>query len=156
SNDNGELGTGNGPRMDMATPVGNNYDSYYRLLSISAGGHTSCLQAYNGRRRVLYPYATTCWGNNHEGAVGDGSTTDRLTPVRVWSSAFAQSSISVGDDHTCAVLSGPIGFRPPRPRCWGNDVDGQVGANSSNDYFTTPQLVFWEHLVPTTGGGGFR
>jgi alpha-tubulin suppressor-like RCC1 family protein len=152
SNDNGELGTGNTLRTDVATLVANSYDSYYRILSLSAGGHTSCLQGYNGRRRALFPYSTTCWGNNHEGAVGDGTTTDRPTPVRVWSSPFSQSSISVGDDHTCAVLPGPV----PRPRCWGNDAYGQVGVKSSNDYFTTPQLViFWDYLVPT-GGGGFR
>jgi alpha-tubulin suppressor-like RCC1 family protein len=154
--DNGELGAGH-VMSDSAKPAGNSYDSYYKLRAISAGSHNACLQTYNTRRHVLYPYSTSCWGYNQEGAVGDGSTTDRATPVLVWSSESAQSSISVGAYHACAVLPGAVDLHPPKPRCWGSDVYGQVGVKSSNDYFTTPQVViFWEHLVPTTGGGGFR
>ena len=45
------------------------------FASVSTAGLHSCAVTTAG-----VPY---CWGFNSDGQLGDGSTTDRLTPVRV-------------------------------------------------------------------------
>jgi len=44
-------------------------------VSLSTGAHFSCALLADG--------TATCWGGNAEGELGDGSTADRLEPVRV-------------------------------------------------------------------------
>jgi alpha-tubulin suppressor-like RCC1 family protein len=70
-----------------------------------------------------------CWGNNLRGQLGDGSFTQRLTPVNVQSLAGAVS-VSTGDAHGCAVTStGAI-------KCWGYASYGQLGTGAGGG--TTP------------------
>jgi alpha-tubulin suppressor-like RCC1 family protein len=60
------------------------------------------------------------WGFNGSGQLGDGTTTNRLVPVRVgtdnhWASA------SSGNGHTAAVKTDGTLW------AWGNNADGQLG-----------------------------
>ena len=68
-----------------------------------------------------------CWGSNDRGQLGDGSMTDRLTPVVVPGLASAPASIGAGGSHTCAVLdTGAV-------QCWGANGSGQLGDGSTSD-----------------------
>ena len=42
-------------------------------IEVAAGHHTACALTTGGRLR--------CWGSNESGMLGNGSTTDSLTPV---------------------------------------------------------------------------
>jgi hypothetical protein len=53
------------------------------------------------------------------GQLGDGSTTDRLTPAPVNGLANAMA-LAAGGGHTCAVVGGVA-------RCWGANASGQLG-----------------------------
>ena len=44
-----------------------------------------------------------CWGYNGYGRVGDGTTTQRLTPVNVSGLATGVTGIATGGEHTCAL-----------------------------------------------------
>jgi alpha-tubulin suppressor-like RCC1 family protein len=70
----GQLGNGeSGLGVESRTPVA--VMNLTDVVAIALGGSHSCARRRDG--------AVLCWGSNPEGQVGDGSTVDRSTPVRV-------------------------------------------------------------------------
>lgn len=83
------------------------------VLRIGAGSAQACA--------VLTTGAVKCWGFNPVGQLGDGTRIDRSTPVDVALSGSAASAISLGYQHSCALLTnGGL-------KCWGSNGAGQVG-----------------------------
>jgi alpha-tubulin suppressor-like RCC1 family protein len=81
-----------------------------------------------------------CWGRNIFGALGDGTITDRLTPVAV-AGALHFRQVSADKFHTCGVTT------DYRVYCWGSNSNGELG-----DGTTTQRLT----PVPVAGGHQFR
>ncbi|MCC5986629.1 MAG: hypothetical protein JJT95_03035 [Pararhodobacter sp.] len=81
--------------------------------AIAAGTEHSC--ALNRRGHAF------CWGNNWRGQLGDGSSTVRLTPVRVHGLPGRLMTIVGGHRHSCAIN------RHQRTFCWGSNTYGQLG-----------------------------
>ena len=82
------------------------------VVAIVAGGYHTC---------ALFEAGTvSCWGSNVYGQLGDGTYTDRLTPVPV-SDLSGVVMLTAGPCHTCATLreGGLL-------RCWGLNQFGQV------------------------------
>ncbi|MEO9328754.1 protein kinase domain-containing protein [Gordonia aurantiaca] len=76
------------------------------FASIASTGDTTCAV----RSRQLW-----CWGGNEKGTVGDGTTINRSTPVRI-TGIDDVSSVSMGGLGTaCAVASGDL-------YCWGSRI----------------------------------
>ena len=85
------------------------------VAALAVGGAHTC---------ALTPAGTAyCWGYNILGQLGDGSTTDRSTPVPV-SGGFSFTAISAGSYHTCGVTTGIVAL------CWGDNANGQLGADA--------------------------
>ena len=86
-------------------------------MSIAAGYSHTCAVIVGG--------TVKCWGRNQHGQLGTGNTMDSNIPkaTAALGGGVQAISVSAGDFHTCAVVTGN------KARCWGRDVDGQVGSN---------------------------
>ncbi|MGL5828407.1 MAG: RCC1 domain-containing protein [Angustibacter sp.] len=85
---------------------------YPQVQALSAGNGFSC---------ALISGSVSCWGVNNQGQLGDGTRTNRSTPVVVRGLGAGVRGISVGTDHACAVTA------EQRIRCWGSNSSGQLG-----------------------------
>ena len=96
------------------------------VVAIAVGGYHSCAVTAAG--------AAKCWGSNSSGQLGDGTTTNRLTPVDVSGLGSGVVAMAAGYQHTCALLaSGAV-------KCWGSNGAGQVGDGTASQH-STPQAV---------------
>lgn len=89
------------------------------IVSIAEGpGHT-CVLLKNGTLK--------CWGYNRYGQLGDGTTSDRRSPVEVTGLGGRVSAVTVGTHSTCALLTtGAV-------RCWGANFQGQLGNGTATN-----------------------
>ena len=115
----GRLGDGSTTDRHTPTPVtGLSSD----VTAITAGTRHTCALLGTG--------AVTCWGDNNVGQLGNGTTTDQLTPTAVTGLSSDVTAITAGTEHTCALLAtGAL-------TCWGNNASGQLGDNSTTDQLT--------------------
>ncbi|HTI06012.1 MAG TPA: Ig-like domain-containing protein [Gemmatimonadales bacterium] len=132
ANGNGQLG--DGTTTDRLGPVLVNAGQQFGLVS-AGGSHTCAI----GAVRLPTPPGQVlrgtvfCWGSNSNGQLGDGTTTQRTSPVSV-SGGLTFMSVSAGANHTCAVsVSGVY--------CWGSNAAGQLGNGSTTDSSVPVKVV---------------
>jgi alpha-tubulin suppressor-like RCC1 family protein len=85
-----------------------------------------------------------CWGANHSGQLGDGSTIDRNQPVPVAGIANARS-VAAGGRHSCALLDDTT------VRCWGANDEGQLGDGTTTARSTTVAVKSPAGTAPLAG-----
>jgi alpha-tubulin suppressor-like RCC1 family protein len=127
----GELGDGTTalPTLRLK-PVRVAGGHYFR--QVDAGGFHTCAVSYPDNH--VY-----CWGYNQDGELGDGTSTNRSTPVAV-SSRREFRQVRAGGRHTCGVTTGDKAF------CWGENLYGQLGDGTAGS----------SHPIPTPVVGIFR
>jgi alpha-tubulin suppressor-like RCC1 family protein len=91
------------------------------VLAIDAGTYHTCA------RFAASP--PQCWGSNNSGQLGDGGTTNSLTPKPMTVITTAVDKISAGQDTTCVIVGGAL-------KCWGNNDFGKLGNGTTTNTAT--------------------
>lgn len=119
-NMNGQLG--NGSTTNSSTPVAVQLPSGRTAKQISAGYTYNCA--------ILDDNKAYCWGENTNGQLGNGNTTNSPTPVAVQlPPGRTAKQISAGSEYTCAILDNNKVY------CWGYNMHGQLGDGSTTSSF---------------------
>src|SRR5437016_41827 len=118
SNSVGQLGDGTTTNRSSPVPVGGGVS--FAAVGAAGGAHTCGVTAGG----VAY-----CWGCNSNGQLGDGTTTDRSTPVLV-AGGVSFAAVSAGSYHTCGLTAAGAVY------CWGVNITGQLGAGTTTTRLT--------------------
>jgi alpha-tubulin suppressor-like RCC1 family protein len=134
-NPRGELGDGTTTTRLTPVPVAGGH--LFRQVQTSFE-HT-CGLSYTGNK--VY-----CWGWNLYGQLGDGTRTNRLTPVAV-AGGHLFRQVTAGYYHSCGVTTDDRVF------CWGWNRYGQVGDSSSAWLRLKPSQVAGTRLFRQVSAG---
>ena len=131
-NSYGQLGDGS--TTDSSVPVAVDTGGVLAgkpLTQITIGAYDMCAIDASG--------AAYCWGDNHFGELGDGSTTDSSVPVAVDTGGVlagqALTQITAGVWHTCSVAANGGVY------CWGRGASGELGDGGTGIPSSVPVLV---------------
>jgi alpha-tubulin suppressor-like RCC1 family protein len=97
-------------------------------VPVEAQGITSATQVATGEEdacALLADGQIDCWGDDAQGQLGNGKTTDSAIPVEAEGIADA-TEVAAGERHTCALLVGG------HVDCWGGNEEGQLGDGSTS------------------------
>jgi hypothetical protein len=128
SNTSGELGDGTTNERHTATAV-------VTSGTVLDGATVDMVSANNGRTCAATSLGVAaCWGSN-QGALGDGTTTNRNVPTAVVTAGTpldgaTVTDIATGLFHTCAATS--IGTAA----CWGSNSSGMLGDGTTTNRLT--------------------
>ncbi len=95
------------------------------VTSISMSGWNKAAITTNGD---LY-----CWGSNDFGQIGDGTTDDRWTPVKILGNVVSTSLYS-GHTSMAITADGEL-------YCWGRNSSGEVGNGTTTDQETPAKIL---------------
>lgn len=142
NNSNGELGLGfTGSTFGSGSSVPARVATGQVFVQVSAGGAHSCGVTKN---RTGY-----CWGANHHGQLGDGTTAVRNAPVPI-AGGLPLVSVSAGSTSTCGLTAKGQVF------CWGSNTMGQLGIGSIGEDptpFPVPVAGGFTFTSVSTGAG---
>ena len=129
SGSSGGTGGSSGSGSGSGSSALNTSSFVYANDKVSLGDALSCGILDNGELK--------CWGYDHRGALGDGGTTNTNTDAPSSTAIDLGTgrtavAVSAGHYHVCAILdNGDL-------KCWGNDLDGQLGDGGSNTDTNAP------------------
>ena len=138
-NGNGQLG--DGTTTDRSTPM-DVTGLTSGVAAVSGGGSHTCAVTTSGDLE--------CWGENFYGQLGDGTTTDRSTPVDVTGLTSGVAAVSTGKDHTCAVTT--LGGL----KCWGRNDRGQLGDGTTTLRLTSMDVTGLTSGVAAVSTGNYH
>jgi alpha-tubulin suppressor-like RCC1 family protein len=96
-------------------------------IAIAAGAFHTCALLRGGTLQ--------CWGENHSGELGDGTTTNAAAPVAPSGLSPGVIAVAGGHSDTCALASsGTL-------QCWGDNEFGQLGNGKTGTRSRQPVTV---------------
>ena len=141
---------GGGSFAVLATKTGASGQKVYTIIVNGNSLDVVQLVAGTSHTCAVTPEGSAkCWGWNANGQLGDGTTTDRLTPTEVTGLSSGVSSISLGMGHTCAVTTAGAAL------CWGSNGMGQLGDGTTTaKYVPTAVSGLTSGVAAISASGG--
>jgi alpha-tubulin suppressor-like RCC1 family protein len=131
-NSYGQLGDGTTTNKLVPTTI--DAATIYTSVEVGGGSNSACGITSSG--------IVKCWGYNYYGVVGDGTSTDRLTPVAILN-GNTFTKVSIGSNHACALSTVNSLI------CWGSNIYGQTRKYPAL-YTSTPLAAVttktWKHI----------
>ena len=116
---------GDGSTTNSTTPVAVSGGTL-RFTALAPGELHTCALTGTG--------AAYCWGDNIDGQLGTGSTTDSPVPVAV-SGGLSLTTIAAGYGHSCGLTSARVAY------CWGRNTESQLGNGAATGNSLVPGAV---------------
>lgn len=110
------------------------------LESIALGSRHSCGLTPEGK--------AYCWGKNESGRLGDGTTTNRSSPVAV-AGDLTFEVLEAGGAHTCGITSDDATY------CWGWNDQGRLGDGTTADRTVPARVAGDPKFVTLSLGAGY-
>jgi alpha-tubulin suppressor-like RCC1 family protein len=137
-NEAGQLGTGSANITAHPAPALVPATQKFITLTVGQGRHTCALTSAG---------AAWCWGENTFGALGDGSFSNRSSPVHVSGNVTFTAIVAGGFiGHTCGLTAAGTAY------CWGENEVGAVGDGSTTDR-SAPSPVAGGHSLSSIDAG---
>ena len=137
-NSNGQLG--NNTTIDSMIPI-----DVLNVLNVSKiASHESALHSL----ALLSNGTVVSWGNNTNGQLGNGNTTQQLTPSII-DNLTNVIQIAVGGNHSLALLSNGTVMS------WGLNSSGQLGNGNENQQNTPVQVLNINNAIAISAGNDF-
>lgn len=135
---------GDGTAVNRGTPVA--ITGQPDVVAVDAGGGPFSQTQGSAHSLALTAGGTVLsWGDNDHGQLGDGTRTDRATPVAV-ANLSAVVAVSAGGDHSLALKSDGTVW------AWGNGSGGKLGSGGSADRTTPVQVANLTGAVAVSAG----
>jgi alpha-tubulin suppressor-like RCC1 family protein len=117
-NDFGQIGDGTTANRTTPTQV---MGLTSGVVSVAAGVELACAVVNTG--------ASSCWGRNYYGQLGNGTTTNSPHPVAVspLTVTGGAAAASAGNGFACVVTAGG------NANCWGLNTSGQLGSGNTTN-----------------------
>jgi alpha-tubulin suppressor-like RCC1 family protein len=135
-NSAGQLGTGATSGYGFVTTTFGG--GLWPVFVASGAGHSCVVLSPNG--------IVKCSGYNSDGQLGDGTTTNRSSPVAV-SGLTNVMTLAAGNRFTCALKNDKTVW------CWGQNDYGQLGDDTFIDRLTPVQVVGLTDAITIAAGG---
>lgn len=107
------------------------------VAEVAAGGEHACARLEDG--------TVACWGRNHHGQLGDGTTKDSAVPVKV-KGLVGAAGLALGEAHSCARLA------DGKVRCWGAGARHVTGDASDADHAEPVEVPSLANVVALASG----
>jgi alpha-tubulin suppressor-like RCC1 family protein len=145
---NGAGQLGNGTTTDSLTAAVDVTGLTSGVQAVAASGEYTIGGDQNFACALTTAGGVKCWGYNGGYQLGDGTFTERNTPVDVNGLASGVSAICVGYDYGCAIVGGGV-------KCWGHMSNLAQGAlvDISNVTGATSLGCGEAHACAVMGGG---
>jgi alpha-tubulin suppressor-like RCC1 family protein len=152
-NANGQLG--DNTTTDRSAPVTVRIDTDPDPSNVVLADLTDVTQVVTGGRHacaLISDSSVRCWGANGAGQLGDNTTSERHTAVRVQTDTDPDVdqpltgvlALIAGADHTCARLS------DQSLRCWGANGSGQLGDSTFSNRSLPTAVTSFDGASPAT------
>jgi alpha-tubulin suppressor-like RCC1 family protein len=113
------------------------------VTAVAAGSFHTCARKSDG--------SLWCWGHNPSGQLGDGSTTDKSSPIEVTALGSTVVAFAAGGQHTCATRSVDGSLA-----CWGANNFGQLGDGTTTSQSSPIGVTALDNAVTTVAAGSMH